>query len=268
MVTVASLPAGWIVPDWPVGQRVGAVFTTRHSGVSAPPFDSFNLGDHVGDDPKAVAAHREFLAQAIGRRPVFLQQVHGCGLARLDADSPDGLVADACLSASPDVACTVMVADCMPVLLADRQGKAVAAAHAGWRGLAGGVIEAAVAGLRQSLAASGHVGSHDPGDVLAWLGPCIGPAAFEVGEEVRNAFTDSDPQAQQAFRVLGHGKYLADLPWLTRRRLQALGVEAVSGNDGTEQWCTVTRSSLFFSHRRDARILGGSGRMAACVWLR
>jgi polyphenol oxidase len=178
MVTAASLPAGWIIPDWPVGERVGALFTTRHSGVSSPPFDGFNLGDHVGDDPMAVAANRELLADVIGRRPVFLRQVHGCGLARLDADSPDGLVADACVSASPDVACTVMVADCLPVLLADRQGKAVAAAHAGWRGLAGGVVEAAVAALRQSLAAPGQVGSQHLGDVLAWLGPCIGPGAF------------------------------------------------------------------------------------------
>jgi len=259
----------WIVPDWPVGARVGAVFTSRLGGVSAPPFDSFNLGAHVGDEPTAVAANRKSLTEAIARRPVFLQQVHGCEVAWLQANTPDGLQADACVSTSPDVACTVMVADCLPVLLAERQGRAVAAVHAGWRGLAGGVVESTVSVLRQSLAGSGQVSDRGgQGEWVAWLGPCIGPGAFEVGEDVRSAFTASDRAAQQAFQPLGNDKFLADLPWLARRRLHALGIDTVMGNDGSERWCTVAQSSRFFSHRRDARVLGGSGRMAACVWLR
>jgi len=266
MVGAVQRPGDWIVPDWPAGERVGAVFTTRSGGVSSPPFDRFNLGDHVGDDPVAVAANRQSLASVIGRRPVFLEQVHGSQLAWLDADTPDATQADACASTRTDVACTVMVADCLPVLLADRQGRAVAAVHAGWRGLASGVVEAAVGALRKSVAAAGQ--AQGPADFLAWLGPCIGPSAFEVGEDVRRAFTCEDAPAGHAFRALGQGKYLADLPWLTRRRLQSAGIDAVWGNDGSDRWCTVTQSSRFFSHRRDSRLLGGSGRMAACVWLR
>ncbi|TNF57866.1 MAG: peptidoglycan editing factor PgeF [Burkholderiales bacterium] len=263
-----GLPADWIVPDWPASDRVGAVFTTRDGGVSAPPFDSFNLGDHVGDDPSAVAANRRGLGSAMAARPVFLKQVHGTRVVQLDEQMPDGEEADACVSTTPGVACTVMVADCLPVLLADRQGRAVAAAHAGWRGLASGVLETSVNALLRVLASTGQAADTGPGDLLAWLGPCIGPDAFEVGEEVRQAFMSADSEAEGAFRPLGQGKHLADLPWLGRRRLQRLGMEVVAGNDGSASWCTVTQSSRFFSHRRDARVLGSTGRMAACVWLR
>lgn len=268
MDSMRGLPADWITPDWPAGERVGAVFTTRQGGVSLPPFDSFNLGDHVGDVASAVAANRQRLTSALASIPVFMNQVHGTEVALLDEHPPDGVVADACVSTSPGVACTVMVADCLPVLLADRQGRAVAAAHAGWRGLAAGVVEAAVNALLHAPTSAGSSGICTPGDIVAWLGPCIGPEAFEVGDDVRQAFTSTDGDAGQGFRPLGQGKYLADLAWLCRRRLQALGIGVVAGNDGSARWCTVSQSSRFFSHRRDARVLGASGRMAACVWLR
>lgn len=254
------VPHDWIVPDWPTPAGVHAVFTSRTGGVSAAPFDSLNLGDHVRDDPPAVAINRQRLADALGVRPVFLQQVHGTAVATLDAQTPDGTVADACVSTQPGVACTVMVADCLPVLLTDTAGTVVAAAHAGWRGLAAGVLASCVQRVEQ----------HKPRDaeVLAWLGPCIGPQAFEVGEEVRAVFRAAFSEAGACFEALpAPGQYLADLPRLARLHLRALGVTRVYGNDGAPAWCTVTQASRFFSHRRDAVRLGGAGRMAACVWL-
>lgn len=263
-----ALLADWIVPDWPAPPSVRAVFTTRSGGVSVPPFDSFNLGDHVRDDPAAVASNRAQLAQAIGQRPVFLQQVHGTAVMPLDTHTTDGTAADACLSTSPGVACTIMVADCLPVLFAHTSGVVVAAAHAGWRGLANGVLEntffAVVAAVQriQPAATPASVAQN----TLAWLGPCIGPAAFEVGPEVCEAFVTRQPAAQQAFEARS-GKFLAHLPLLARWRLGALGIAHVSGNDGTAPWCTVSQPSRFFSHRRDAARLGSTGRMAACIWL-
>jgi len=267
-----SLSAAWR-PDWPAPAGVRALFTTRAGGASRAPFDTLNLGDHVGDDPQAVAANRATLASALGARPVFLQQVHGTAVSRLSASMPDGTEADACLSAEPGLACTVMVADCLPVLFADGQGSQVAAAHAGWRGLAGtagrGVLETTFDAWvtqaqqrqpqrsREALAA----------DTLVWLGPCIGPSAFEVGPEVRAAFLATDPAAAGCFTALPAGKWLADLAALARRRLQALGIERVHGNDSGASWCTVGQASDFFSHRRDAIRLGSTGRMAACIWL-
>uniref|UniRef100_UPI001ABC849E polyphenol oxidase family protein n=1 Tax=Variovorax paradoxus TaxID=34073 RepID=UPI001ABC849E len=163
----------WLVPDWPVPAHVRAVCTTREDGVSQGRYASFNLGDHVGDDPAHVAANRTRLREAIGTRPVFLQQVHGTGLVSLDApDVADGTAADACTVTVPGTACTIMVADCLPVLFCDTAGHRVAAAHAGWRGLAGGVLEQAF----RSFEDDGQAGS----EVIAWLGPCIGPSAFEV----------------------------------------------------------------------------------------
>jgi YfiH family protein len=268
MASGEGLLADWIAPDWAVADRVGAVFTTRHGGVSSAPFDSFNLGTHVGDEACAVSANRLRLAEVIGRRPVFLNQVHGRAVAKLDIGSSDGSQADACVSNVPGVACVVMVADCLPILLADRQGRAVAAVHAGWRGLAGGVIEAAVCSLGQSVADAAGLEKTSPAEMVAWLGPCIGPDAFEVGEDVRRAFAGQDGAGRAAFRPQGQGKYLAHLSFLARQRLLALGVAEVTGNDGSDPWCTVRQSSRFFSHRRDTRVLGATGRMAACVWLR
>jgi YfiH family protein len=266
------LSAAWRL-EWPAPPGVHALFTTRSGGVSRAPFDTLNLGDHVGDDPQAVAVNRSSLAMALQARPVFLQQVHGTEVVRLDAHTPDGTLADACLSTEPGLACAVMVADCLPVLFTDTQGSQVAAAHAGWRGLAGpaglGVLEttfdAMVAQVQQQ---SPHRSRQAvAADILVWLGPCIGPTAFEVGSEVRATFLATDPAAAICFTALPAGKWLADLAALARLRLQALGIQRVYGNDSSARWCTVGQASDFFSHRRDAFRLGSTGRMAACVWL-
>ncbi len=245
-----------LVPDWPAPATVRALCSGRQGGVSTGRYASLNLGTHVGDDPQAVRANRLRLQAAAGARPVFLDQVHGVDMLRLDHESPDGLPTDAAWTTCSGIACTVMVADCLPLLLCDTSGRSVAAVHAGWRGLLGaggyGVIETAVA--RMGIPA---------GELLVWLGPCIGPNAFEVGTEVRAAFTEASPQAAGCFRFHTEGKWLADLPGLARQRLAALGIAGVFGNDGTDAWCTVGNASRFFSHRRD----GVSGRQAACIWL-
>jgi polyphenol oxidase len=262
----------WLIPAWPAPPGVRAVFTTRQGGVSVAPWDSMNLGDHVGDAPAKVAANRAMLAEATGARPVFLQQVHGTAVLPLDSGTPHGQPADAAMTSQRGIACTIMVADCLPVLLADTRGTAVAAAHAGWRGLAGkrgcGILEQTCEGFwapgpgRREKSAI---------NTIAWLGPCIGPAAFEVGAEVRAVFVDGDPGAAACFTAAAPGKYLADLAGLARLRLQALGVTQIFGNDGSASWCTVTNDSRFFSHRRDAGVRGNgfgtTGRMAACIWL-
>ena len=253
-----SFPAGWMVPDWPTPPHVRAACTTRAGGVSEAPYDSLNLGDHVGDESHRVAQNRAIFQEALGARPVFLRQVHGTRTARLAPDTPDGTEADGCITRDTGVACTIMVADCLPVLLATGDGRAVAAAHAGWRGLAGeggrGVIESVCDALGQQ---------GDLAGTLAWLGPCIGPDAFEVGPEVKAAFEAQDAGASSMFKRHGEGKWLADLPGLARRRLAALGITRVCGNDGSRAWCTASNPSHFFSHRRD-RV---SGRFAASVWL-
>jgi polyphenol oxidase len=258
-----DLSLNWLQPEWPAPDHVRAVMTDRHGGVSLAPYDSMNLGDHVGDQTTTVGANRAQLQKIIGRRPVFLQQVHGMDSAQLDLAMPDGFKADACFSTTSDVACTIMVADCLPVLLCDTAGRWVAAAHAGWRGLAGqdglGVLEALLASL--------PLGQTTGSGILAWLGPCIGPLAFEVGPEVRAAFIKADHQACHMFEPRGNGKFLADLAGLARQRLQSMGINQIFGNDGQTSWCTATQSSRFFSHRRDSRVLGQSGRMAACIWL-
>jgi YfiH family protein len=254
----------WLI-NWALPPGVKAVCTTRAGGVSLPPFDSFNLGDHVKDDPQAVAANRARLANALAEhlnehsvvRPVFLQQVHGVNVVALHADTPDGTVADACWSSDVGVACTIMVADCLPVLLTHPDGGVVAAAHAGWRGLAGGVIEQTVSAMCQ---AKGLKAQH----LSVWLGPCIGPTAFEVGDDLRQTFMQADANMQRFFKTHpGHSnKWLADLAGMARARLAALGIHDIHGNDSTPAWCTVGESSRFFSYRRD----GVTGRFAACIW--
>lgn len=260
-MTTSLASDGLLLPDWPAPARVRAICTTRVGGVSQAPFDSLNLGDHVGDDPAAVAANRRRLADAIAARPVFMRQVHGRGVAELTSGTADGIEADGCFTTERGIACTIMVADCLPVLLTTSDGTVVGAAHAGWRGLAGeggvGVLESV---CRAVWAKSGA----RPADTIAWLGPCIGPAAFEVGPEVKEAFEQADAGAPALFRPHGPGKWLANLPGLARRRLQALGVTRLHGNDGGDAWCTVANASRFFSHRRDR---GASGRFAAAVWL-
>lgn len=273
-----DIPHDWLVPDWPAPAQVHALFTTRAGGASKAPFDSFNLGDHVRDDPAAVAANRERLREATGVRPVFLKQVHGIEVAALDPETADGTEADACLSMQPGVACTIMVADCLPVLFTNTAGTVVAAAHAGWRGLVGegaepagqGVLEATFNAFVQALQSEDPAASRDSvaAGTLVWLGPCIGPEAFEVGPEVRKAFVAQHASAAACFAPSSApGKYRANLQALARLCLLALGITKVSGNDGTPAWCTVSQDSKFFSHRRDAVRLGSTGRMAACIWL-
>lgn len=248
--------------QWALPAGVHALCTTRVGGVSQPPFDGLNLGDHVHDDPHAVAINRALLqAQLNGARPVFLTQVHGVDVVDLHAVTPDGTTADACITQTSQVACTIMVADCLPLLFTDAAGRVVAAAHAGWRGLAAGVIEHTVDAMCQQTGVSA---AH----VSVWLGPCIGPDAFEVGEDVRDAFTSGSTiefhQAQRFFKMhpTHAGKWLADLAGLARLRLQALGVTSVAGNDSTSAWCTVHQTSRLFSYRRD----GMTGRFAVCIW--
>ncbi|ALP52859.1 laccase [Candidatus Tenderia electrophaga] len=240
---------GWIVPDWPAPARVRAGSTTRLGGVSVAPYDSLNLGDHVGDVPDAVAENRRRLRQQhqLPADPVWLKQVHG--VVVVDAATVHGRPeADAAFSRQSGVVCTVMTADCLPVLLCDRHGTVVAAVHAGWRGLVHGVIEATV--RRMGVSAD---------KLMAWLGPAIGPAAFEVGEAVRAQFLDVDAQAATAFQPSPRGRWLADIYQLAAQRLTRLGVERVYGG----HWCTFSDQERFYSYRRDAV----TGRMASLIWL-
>lgn len=259
----------WLVPQWPAPASVHAVFTTRQGGVSQPPFDSMNLGRPSGDDAQAVDINRARLRSALGHEPVYLSQVHGIRSVVLNGPAAAGSVeADACCSATTGVVCTVRVADCLPVLLAHASGRVVAAAHAGWRGLADGVLEANYAQYRELVAAQSGADAADVASAsCAWLGPCIGPDAFEVGDEVRAAFVARDADAERCFRPGHPGKWFADLAALARMRLRAMGIERLNGNDSGPDWCTVGNRSRFFSHRRDNVALGGSGRMAACIWI-
>ena len=236
-----------IRPDWPAPPGVQAAMTLRTGGVSTGPYASLNLGDHVGDEPAAVVENRRRLREALGlpSEPLWLEQVHGTAVAGFEgAGRPR---ADAAVALAPAQVCAVMVADCLPVLLADRVGTCVAAAHAGWRGLAAGVLEATVAALPA-----------DPAQLTAWLGPAIGPEAFEVGPEVREAFLAVDPESADAFRRGKGDRWLADAYRLARQRLARAGVTDVHGGG----LCTVSDPSRFFSYRRD----GVTGRMAALIW--
>lgn len=234
-------------PEWPAPANVRALQTRRGGGCSPPPWDGFNLGDHVGDEAARVAANRASLRALLPAEPLWLRQVHGTAV-RDAAASGENCEGDASFARRPGAVCAVMTADCLPVLFCDRQGSVVAAAHAGWRGLLDGVLEATLA----AMAVDGR-------DVLAWLGPAIGPNSFEVGSEVRQAFVDRDPAAAAAFAPGAPGKWLADLYLLARQRLQGCGVDAVFG--GGE--CTFRQSDAYFSYRRD----GVTGRMASLIWL-
>jgi YfiH family protein len=246
------------IQDWQLPSGIQAICSTRLGGVSLPPYDRLNLGDHVQDDPQHVSQNRNLLKHQLqGARPVFLKQVHGTDVLNLEPFTSDGVTADACLTQVTNLACTIMVADCMPILLTDSKGTTVAAAHAGWRGLAYGVIENTVKNLCAKSSAL-------PSDLLVWLGPCIGPKAFEVGAEVRHAFLQKDETADSCFKPHpdNPNKYLADLPALARERLHSLGVQTIVGNNSSDAWCTVQQASRFFSYRRD----GVTGRFAACIW--
>ncbi len=269
-----AVPRDWLLPQWPAPAHVQAVMTTCSGGISTGLFSSMNLGEHVGDEPAAVAANRAKLADLLAAQPVFMRQVHGTAVAHVDASS-EALQADGALTKQRGQACTVMVADCLPVLLTHERVPVVAALHAGWRGLAGqgghtfhGVVES---GWVELQAATGLQGKDLSAGLMAWLGPCIGPEVFEVGAEVRQAFVAGQPESHVCFKPAPNGKYLADLPQLARLRLQRLGIHRIFGNDGSRPWCTVSESA-FFSHRRVSGRPGAlagdtGGRMAACIWL-
>jgi hypothetical protein len=237
----------FLVPDWPVPPGVRALVTTRRGGVSEGRYASLNLALHVGDDAATVAANRHRLRHALGlpAEPAWLDQVHGTGVTVLPRVAL--VPADAAVTFSRGNVCAVLVADCLPVFLASRSGDRVGIAHAGWRGLAAGVVEATIRAL-----------DCEPGSLVAWLGPSIGPDAFEVGREVRDAFAD-DPLTAQAFRPGRADRFLADLPALARLRLAAAGVAAIHGGG----LCTHADADRFYSYRRD----GATGRMAALAWL-
>ena len=239
----------FIIPDWPAPNNVHALVTTRQGGVSVGPFASFNLADHVGDDPQAVAANRKLLRERVPQLPadpLWLKQVHGVNCVAVENSAP-GIEADASWSQTPGRVCAVLTADCLPLLLCDEKGSIVSAVHAGWQGLAKGVIEAAVNTLPVP-----------PASLLAWMGPAIGPKAFEVGADVRDQFLSHAAEAKTAFTLIANGKWLGDLYMLARQRLNALGVTRIYG--GGE--CTVTDAQRFYSFRRDH----DSGRMASLIW--
>ncbi len=245
-------------PDWPYLPGVHAAISTRAGGVSAAPFDSLNLSVSVGDDPAAVAENRARWAAALGHSPVWLHLVHGAQVLRLHAGGPEhpAAHADAAWTTDAGVVCQVTAADCMPVLFALRDGRAVGAAHVGWRGLAAGILEATAHAICAGTGAT-------PNDVQAWLGPCIGPQAFEVGADVLLAFgCDPDGPADPRFvhhpRSDGSPRWLADLPTLAIQRLQLAGVRHITRS----RLCTVADRLRFFSFRRDGR----TGRLAAAIW--
>jgi len=262
-----------IIPDWPAPANIKTLQTTRHGGVSNAPYDTLNLGDHVGDAGQAVARNRQLLEPLLPSEPVWLEQVHGTVVANADMASclPQ---ADACIARHRDTVCVVMTADCLPILLCDKQGSVVGVVHAGWKGLAAGVVEAAVSAMEASS-----------NDLMAWLGPAISQRHFEVGGEVRAAFVDADTMAANAFipslaltgtlshkgRVnttpspsTGEGrgegeKYLADLYLLARMRLNAMGITQIYGGE----YCTYRENDKFFSYRRDR----ATGRMGTFIWI-
>jgi polyphenol oxidase len=245
----------WIEPDWPAPAGVRALSTLRSGGVGAPPYASLNLGAHVGDAPEAVAANRRALAAAAGlpSEPAWLAQVHGVEVVDLDAVGHEGISgsprpADAAFTRRAGRVCAILTADCLPILLSADSEDLVAAAHAGWRGLAGGVIEATVRALGVA-----------PARLMAWLGPAIGPQHFEVGPEVREALLQGALGGEDAFVPNARGRFIADLAALARRRLVSLGVDRIYGGGH----CTFADGDRYFSHRRD----GVTGRQATLIWL-
>jgi YfiH family protein len=262
------MPLQWLTPGWPAPATVRALSTLRGGGVSTGRYTSLNLGDHVQDEPGLVAENRRRLrvAAALPAEPVWLAQVHGVRIADLDALpeqdplleeqdllpegdlGPSAPTADGAVTRAPGRICAILTADCLPVLLASESGDAVAAAHAGWRGLAAGVIEAAVGALDLV-----------PGSLFAWLGPAIGHGHFEVGSEVRDELIRDDPGARTAFLPNARGRFMADLTGLARRRLERLGLTRIYQSGA----CTHADAGSYFSHRRD----GLTGRQATLIWL-
>lgn len=238
-----------IFPDWPQPKNISTCSTTRAGGVSLPPFDSLNLGDHVEDLPEAVSENRhrlEKLAQ-LPQQPVWLEQVHGTHVLHLMGSEIENRQADAVYTNQVGQVCAIMTADCLPVLFCSRDGKEVAAAHAGWRGLCNGVLENTLAAFNAQ-----------PRDIMAWMGPAIGPEKFEVGVEVKQAFTGQSADLADAFTP-HNDKFLANIYLLARKKLQAAGISAIYGGE----FCTVSDENRFFSYRRE----GQTGRMASLIWI-
>lgn len=275
-------------PDWSAPANVQALCTTRVGGDSNPPFDTLNLGTHVGDHPQTVQRNRTRHQQLMGVATVYLQQVHGTTVLPLTGsnscnhnDSNDNgggcgdgsnaaAIADACCTRDKGLACTIMVADCLPVLFTNHAGTAVAAAHAGWRGLSNGILENTVAALAE-------LSSETSNNIIAWLGPCIGRTAFEVGADVYQAFVQQHAADAQAFGAWTHAhsgvttgtaRYWCDLAQLARNRLHRTGINRCFGNDSRPMWCTHVQRQRYFSHRRDSQTLGATGRMAVSIWMR
>jgi YfiH family protein len=243
------IPPEWVTPEWPAPSRIRAFVTTRHGGVSAGEYASLNLGTRGGDDPRNVAANRLIVRDHLPAMPRWMAQVHGTAVCDLDAlGNRDIAAADAAVTRVAGTVGVVLTADCMPLFLCDRAGTRAGVAHAGWRGMAAGVIENTVAAL-----------GADPREVLAWMGPTIGPAAFEVGADVREAFLAAGPEVGAAFEPHGAGKFMADLYALARLRLARAGVREVHGGG----FCTYREPQRFFSYRR----VPASGRMGAFIWM-
>lgn len=240
----------FIEPNWSAPQKIRAYTSLRTGGVSQSPFDQFNLGDHVGDDPNLVATNREILKNTLQlpNDPIWIQQIHGIDVVKALPHNKDR-TADASFTNEAHQVCAVLTADCLPILLCDRQGTHVAAIHAGWRGLLNGVIEATLSTM-----------SLDNQEVLAWLGPAIGPTHFEVGDEVRDAFIRQNSLASTAFTPSPNQRWMADLYALARMRLHSQGITAIYGGD----YCTYADANLFYSYRRDG---GKTGRMATLIWI-
>jgi len=279
-------PESMALQGWP--ERVKICMTQRVGGDSSGAYASFNLGAHVGDDLRAVIKNRQRLQEKINARAVFLKQVHGVQCAEIFGSSPDGLELDACLSTQKHLACTIMVADCLPILITNTQGSIIGAAHAGWRGLAGsfaslskeaaispgqkilGVVEGLIQALdlKQTELTQVQGGTQQGApqtEWLAWLGPCIGPSAFEVGADVVQSFAHLPSYREHFQRIskeVAEQKWMADLAGLARKVLALSGVTRIYGNDGSKSWCTHSNPERYFSHRRDKV----SGRMAACIW--
>lgn len=245
-----SKPLSYIEPDWPAPPWVRAVSTTRQGGFSCVPFNGLNLADHVGDDPVAVTRNRDLLRKSLNFpvEPSWLMQVHGCNVVEATGTVNKRLEADGSFTIGPGGICVVLTADCLPILLCDQKGTQVAAVHAGWRGLAAGVVEAAL----RCFSVSGA-------EILAWLGPAIGPGAFEVGEEVRDIFIKYDSNSADAFVSNKPHHWLMDIYQLARERLVGYGVDHIYGGD----FCTVSDAERFYSYRRS----GMTGRMGSLIWI-
>lgn len=246
---MTEYPLRFITPDWPAPANVRAAVSTRKGGGSKAPYDSFNLAQHVGDDPAHVAANRTLLIQqlALPGEPQWLQQVHGTVLLDLESRA-DNNEADGSYTREANKVCTVLTADCLPILMCTRAGDRVAALHAGWRGLAAGILQQGVAAM-----------TADASELLVWLGPAIGPDKFEVGEDVYREFCATSHEADAAFVSAGEARWYADLYQLARMQLRVLGVDQVFGGS----FCTYSDKERFFSFRRDDT----TGRMASLIWL-